>query len=130
MCLPGFKKRQEVLATAARSCGLHISCADVSLRRNFVFETPVAIVTFSELCEGLAHLLEVTKEAAMNDLLVERPIEAFDDTIGLGSATKAELLSIPRTRSVSSGRQGNRGLAHRPALGHTRAGFLGRTEAL
>ena len=53
------------------------------LRRNFVFETPMAIVTIPERGHGGAHLLQVAEEASVDHLLLQRPVETLGYTIGL-----------------------------------------------
>jgi hypothetical protein len=56
----------------------------------------MAIVTILERGNGGAHLFDVLEDTAMNGLLLQRPVEALGHAVGLGSATKAKLLSIPR----------------------------------
>jgi hypothetical protein len=52
----------------------------------------VVIVTIPELGDGLPHRFEVAKEAAMDGLLLERPIEALGHAVGLRLGNKGEAL--------------------------------------
>jgi hypothetical protein len=76
-------------------------------------ETPMAIVTIPERGHGLAHLLQVAKEASVDHLLLQRPVETLGHAIGCGSATKAKFgaRGMSSTRETRSGPQGLPALA-------------------
>ena len=47
-----------------------------------LLEAPALIVAFDELGDGGAHLGEVSKDPAVDGLLLERAIPALDDPVG------------------------------------------------
>ncbi len=50
----------------------------------------MAIIAFFELGDDVTDILEVLQDATMDDLLLERAVEAFGDTVGLGLGNKGE----------------------------------------
>ena len=47
-----------------------------------LFEAPALVVAFDERSDGRAHLGEVSKDPAVDGLLLERAIPALDDPVG------------------------------------------------
>jgi hypothetical protein len=52
----------------------------------------VTIVAIPERGDDLPNLFEIAEEAAMDGLLLQRPVEALGDTIGLGLGNEGEAL--------------------------------------
>ena len=52
----------------------------------------MAIVTIPELGDSLPHLLQVAEDAAVDGLLLQRPVEAFGHAVGLRFGNKGETL--------------------------------------
>jgi len=50
----------------------------------------VAIVVIPELGDDLPDLFEVAEDATVDDLLLQRPVEALDHAVGLGFGNKSE----------------------------------------
>ncbi len=50
----------------------------------------MAIVAFFELGDDATDPLEVLQDATMDDLLLERAVEAFGDAVGLGFGNQGE----------------------------------------
>ncbi len=60
------------------------------LRRNCVFETPMTVVAFLEFADRGTHLHDVAEDAAVDGLLLQRPVEALGDAVGLRLGTQGE----------------------------------------
>jgi hypothetical protein len=52
----------------------------------------MTIVTIPELGNGLPHFFQVTEDAAVNGLLLQRPVEALGHTVGLRLGNEGETL--------------------------------------
>jgi len=52
------------------------------LRRNCVFETPMAVVTIPERGHGGTHLFDVLEDTAVNGLLLQRSVETLGHAVG------------------------------------------------
>ena len=55
-----------------------------------LFEAPALVVVFDERSDGGAHLSEVSKDPAVDRLLLERAIPALDDPVGFRLFEEAE----------------------------------------
>ena len=55
-----------------------------------LLKAPALVVVFDERSDGRAHLGEVSKDPAVDGLLLERAIPALDDAVGFGLFNEAE----------------------------------------
>ena len=55
-----------------------------------LLEAPARVVAFDERSDGRAHLGEVSKDPAVDGLLLERAIPALDDPVGFGLFNEGE----------------------------------------
>ena len=54
------------------------------------FRAPALVVAFDEIGNGRAHVGEISKDPAVDGLLLERAIPALDDPVGFGLFNEGE----------------------------------------
>jgi hypothetical protein len=62
------------------ACGAGVERAAESV----LFDQPLGIVAGDEVADGIADLVDGLEDAAMDDLLFQRPEQPLDDAVGLG----------------------------------------------
>ena len=55
-----------------------------------ISRAPALVVAFDELGDGRAHVGEISKDPAVDGLLLERAIPALDDPVGFGLFNEGE----------------------------------------
>ena len=66
-------------------------------------EAPAPVVALDELGDGGAHVGEILKDPAVDGLLLERAIPAFDDAVGLRLFEQAEAGAADALQVVPEG---------------------------
>lgn len=65
------------------------------------FQEPILVVVLDELCDGDSGLINRLEAVEVKDLLLQRPVEAFDDTVALGTSyesrreSQTEIVHLP-----------------------------------